>query len=89
MGENPALFKNRKKSIDDFEVGDEVKVWVSSPSDSPGIDMDENAIIGKVEAKDKKTITVDGKKYKPSDIRIFKKGGRRTRKARRRQTRRR
>lgn len=88
MGENPALFKNRKKSIDDFEVGDEVKIWVASPSDSPGIDLDEYAVIGKVEAKDKKTITVDGKKYKPGDTRVFKKGGRRGRKTRRRQTRR-
>jgi len=80
MGDNPAQFKNRKKSIDDFEVGDEVKVLPVHPSSAPGIDLDEDADIGVVEAKDerKKTIRVKGKNIDPSAMPVFKRGGRRS-----------
>lgn len=86
MGDNPAQFKKRKKSIDDFEVGDEVKVLPVHPSSAPGIDLDEDADIGVVEAKDerKKTIRVKGKNIDPSTMPVFKRGGRRARKTRRR-----
>lgn len=81
MTDNPALYNKRKKSIEDYSVGDEVKVLPVHPSDAPGIDLDEDADIGVVEFKDerKKTIRVKGKNIDPAVSPVFKKkGGRST-----------
>jgi hypothetical protein len=85
MGENPALFTKRKKSFEEFEVGDKVKV-LPPPHLSPGIDVDEDAIIAEVESKDerKKTIRVKGKNIDPAKSPVYKKAGRRARNTRRR-----
>lgn len=98
MADNPAQFKHRKKSIDDFEENDVVKI-IPAPHFHPGFDVDEAAVIGKVKSKNprKGTLRVKmkipgddddekeiEKEIDPSAVYVYKRGGRRNRKTRRR-----
>ncbi len=79
MGENPALYSKREKDVEKIDVGAKVKV-LPPPHLSPGIDVDEDAIIAEVESKDerKKTIRVKGKNIDPAKSPVYKKAGRRS-----------
>ncbi len=98
MGDNPAQFKNRKKSIDDYDDGDEVKI-IPAPHLHPGVDLSSEAVYGKVISKNPRKgtlrvkVKIPGddddekeivKEIDPSAVYVYKRGGRRNRKTRRR-----